>query len=133
MFKEVYIQHVDSTNEELTPLLANAATPLRYKHVFGEDLLTKIANAKTTDENGRERYQIDFLGELAYIMAMQAEALSDKTLKLEKLNYEKYMDWLEQFDGMAIENASEEILGVYVGNAKTDSESKKNEDGQSES
>ncbi len=133
MFKDVYIQRVDYSNEEPTQLLANAATPLRYKHVFQDDLLTKIANAHTTDETGREIYQIDFIGELAFVMAMQADALSDKTIKLEKLNYEKYMDWLEQYDGMAFENAAEEILNVYVGNSVSESESKKNTDGQSES
>lgn len=133
MFKDVYIQRVDYSNEEPTQLLANAATPLRYKHVFQDDLLTEIANARKTDENGREIYQIDFISELAFIMAMQAEALSDKAIKLEKLNYEKYVDWLEQYDGMAFESAAEDILNVYVGNAVSDSKSKKNTEGQSES
>lgn len=133
MFREVYIQRVDYSNEEPTQLLANAATPLRYKHVFEDDLLTEIANAHKTDENGREIYQIDFISELAFIMAMQADALSDKTIKLEKLNYEKYVDWLEQYDGMAFESAAEDILNVYVGNAVSDSKSKKNTEGQSES
>jgi hypothetical protein len=66
-------------------------------------------------------------------MAMQAAALSDKSVKLDKLNQDKYLDWLEQYDGMAIENASEDILGVYLGNVKTDSESKKNNEEQNES
>lgn len=132
MFREVYIQRVDYSNEEPTQLLANAATPLRYKHVFEDDLLTEIANAHKTDENGREIYQIDFISELAFIMAMQANALSDKTIKLEKLNYEKYVDWLEQYDGMAFESAAGDIMNVYVGNAVSDSKSKKNTEGQSE-
>lgn len=133
MFKDVYIQRVDYSNEEPTQLLANAATPLRYKHVFQDDLLTKFANAHKTDDTGREVYQIDFISELAFVMAMQADALSDKTIKLEKLNYEKYMDWLEQYDGMAFENAAEDILNVYIGNMSNNSESKKNNEEQSES
>lgn len=132
MFKEVSIQRFDGSDKP-TPLLANAATPLRYKHIFGDDLLTMFANARTVSEDGKESYHIDFLGELAFIMAMQAAALSDKSVKLDKLNQDKYLDWLEQYDGMAIENASEDILGVYLGNVKTDSESKKNNEEQSES
>ena len=133
MFKEVYIRRVDGADNRPTALLANAATPLRYKHIFGEDLLSNFANAKVENPDGSERYQIDFLPELAFIMAMQAKAMTDKTIKLEKLNPEKYMDWLEQYDGMAIENASEDILNVYLGNVKGDSESKKNSDEQNES
>ena len=130
MFKEVFIQRVDGS-DDTTPILANAATPLRYKHIFGDDLLTKFANK--TDENGSERYQIDFLGELAFVMAMQAAALTDKSIKLEKLNPDKYMDWLEQFEGMAIENAAEDILNTYLGNVQGDSEAKKNNEEQNES
>lgn len=132
MFKEISIQRVDGS-DDTTPILANAATPLRYKHIFGDDLLTKFANAKTTDENGSERYQIDFLGELAFVMAMQAAALTDKSIKLEKLNSDKFLDWLEQYEGMAIENAAEDILNVYLGNVGGSSEAKKNNEGQSES
>lgn len=132
MYKEVSIARFDGKDEP-TPMLANAATPLRYKHIFEEDLLTLFANAKQTDADGNERYSIDFLGELAFVMAMQAASLTDKNVKMERLNQEQYINWLEQFDSMAIENASEDILNVYLGNTKTDSESKKNSDEQNES
>lgn len=112
--------------------LANAATPRRFKMVFRKDLLTMFANAKT-EVDGRENYDIDFLPELAYIMAMQAEAKSNDKVKLDKLNYNTFMDWLEEFDGMAFENRASEVLGVYLGNASTTSEAKKNIEQQNES
>ena len=121
-------------SDKATPLLANAATPRRYKQIFKEDLLTLFANAAQTDENGERHYQIDFMAELAFVMAMQAKALDDKKpLKIEKLNEDALIDWLEQYDGMAIENAASEIMDVYLGNIHSDSESKKNSDEQSES
>lgn len=133
MYREIMISRVDGS-EEPTPLLANAATPRRYKQIFGADLLTLFANAAHVDETGEKHYQIDFIAELAFVMAMQARALDDKKpLKIEKLNENALIDWLEQFDGMAIENAASDIMDVYLGNIHSDSESKKNNDEQNES
>lgn len=112
--------------------LANAATPRRFKMVFHKDLLTMFANAKT-EVDGKENYEIDFLPELAYIMAMQAEAKSNDKVKLDKLNESSFMLWLEDFEGMAFENCASKILGVYLGNADTTSEAKKNIEQQNES
>lgn len=130
MFKEVMIERADGS-DTLTPLMANAATSRRYKQVFGEDLLTLFANAETDDENGKA-YHIDFLAELAYIMNMQALAADGKA-KLDKLNPNGLLDWLEQFEGMAIENAATDILNVYLANTATASTAKKNKEEQSES
>ena len=124
MYKEVIIARSDGSDEP-TPLLANAATPFRYKQIFGEDLLTLFANAES-EEGGRKRYNIDFLPELAYVMAMQAKAKNDKKVKLDTLNNSQFIDWLEQYDGLAIENACEEIIDVYLGNTRHGSEAKKN-------
>lgn len=132
MYKEVMIARADGKDEP-TPMLANAATPLRYKQIFGDDLLTLFANAEQMDESGRKSYHIDFVAELAFIMAMQAKAHSDDKIKLEKLSANSLIDWLEDFDSMAIENAIEDIIEVYMGNTKTGSEAKKNKDEQSES
>jgi len=112
--------------------LANAATPRRYKAVFGEDLLQKFVNAKT-EEGGKEYYNIDFLHELAFIMAFQAKAKDDKAVRLDKLNYNSFLNWLEAFDSMAIEDKASDIIDVYLGNSKTSSEAKKNIEEQRES
>ena len=65
-------------------------------------------------------------------MAMQAKAKSDDKVKLEKLNQNNFMDWLEDFDSMAIEENAVEIMNVYMKNAKTSSDAKKNIEEQSE-
>lgn len=130
MYKEIMIARVDGKDEP-TPMLANAATPLRFKQIFGEDLLTLFANAKS-EEEGRMNYNIDFISQLAYVMAMQAKA-HDGKVKLEKLNMNGLIDWLEEFDSMSMENASQDIMDVYLGNMRVDSEAKKNKDEQNES
>lgn len=130
MFREVHIQRVN--DDELTPLMANAATPRRYKQVFGDDLLTLFANAEKDTEDGGKVYKIDFIAELAYIMSMQAQAADGKA-RLDKLNSNGFLDWLEQFEGMAFENAATEILNVYLGNTATASTAKKNNEEQNES
>lgn len=111
--------------------LANAATPRRYKMIFREDLLTKFANAKI-EKDGESRYDIDFLPELAFIMAMQAAAKTDSKIKLDKLNESSFLDWLESFDSMELENKAEEIMSVYLGNTETSSDAKKNIEEQNE-
>lgn len=131
MYKKITM--LNPKNEEVeVEFLANAATPLRYKSVFKKDLLTQFANAKIDEPNGATSLNIDFLPELAFIMAMQARALDDKEVKLDKLNENLLMDWLEGFDSFSFENKAEEILDVYYGNSETTSESKKNNEEQTE-
>lgn len=130
MYKDVMIARCDGKDEP-TPMLANAATSLRFKQIFGEDLLTLFANAES-EENGRRIYSIDFISELAFVMAMQAKA-HDGKIKMEKLNTNSLIDWLEDYDGMSMENACQEILDVYLGNTRVDSQAKKNNEEQSES
>ena len=130
MYKKIEIAGADGQAKEVE-FLANAATTRRFKMIFHEDLITKFANAKV-ESDGKEIYDVDFLPELAYVMAMQAEAKSNEKLKLDKLNDSTFLDWLEGFDSMAIENKADEIMGIYVGNTETTSEAKKNINEQSE-
>lgn len=103
-------------------MLSNAATPYRYKQVFQEDLLAFFSGQENTASE-----QTEMVMQLAYIMAMQAEK-ADFTC----LNFEKYLEWAEQFDLMDLmgPKASKEILEVYMGNTKTSSSAKKNNDQQ---
>lgn len=126
MYKKITLTTYDGKEKDVE-FLANAATPLRYKQIFGGDLIQKFVDAKK-EKNGETTYNIDFLGELAFLMAMQAKKKSDDSISLEKLSMDNYLDWLEDFGGMAIEDKAEEIIGVYIGNTKTDSEAKKNAD-----
>lgn len=130
MFRTIQIDTFDGSTKDVE-FLANAATPRRYKAIFGNDLLQLFVDAKR-EENGREIYSIDFIQELAFVMAMQAKAKSDDKVKLDKLNENSFVAWLEEFDSMALENKASEIMSVYMGNMKTDSEAKKNIEEQSE-
>lgn len=130
MYKTILIDRMDG-KEEATEFLANASTPYRYKQVFGDDLLTKFSNAER-EVDGRKTYNIDFLHELAYIMAMQAAAVNDKAVKMDKLNMDTFLAWLDQFESFSIESRAEEIIGVYVRNMEGTSDAKKNNVEQNE-
>ena len=131
MYREVNIARADGS-EKPTGLLANAATPRRYKQIFHEDLLTLFANAEKIKEDGSKNYQIDFLPELTFVMAMQAAvADGDKSIKLDKLNENNLIDWLENYESTAFMFAASDIIDVYLGNTQSDSETKKNSEEQS--
>lgn len=96
-------------------LEANAATPYRYKQVFHKDLLKLITG---TLEDSEAAYTAM---ELAFIMAMSAEKQD-----MSQLTEEKYLNWLEGFNGNAIYGKTREIMSLYSGNMISESESKKN-------
>lgn len=97
------------------PMLANGATPLRYKKVFNEDLLQKI---DYTD--GSISLAMNGVNELAFIMAKAAEGADMNTL-----NEDMFIEWLEQFDSMDIISAGQDIMNCYIGNMATSSKAKK--------
>ena len=108
------------------PMLANAATPLRYKQFFHKDILKEMQGASEDSEK-----VTGSMPELAFIMAMQAKSkagLKDMNL----LKEAEYIDWLEQFDPMDIPMAADDIVSLYFGNAMTEAEAKKKEEEQKE-
>lgn len=115
MYKEVKVGNTT------VPMLANGATPIRYKLIFHKDILSEFKSIEG-DES-----KIVTIGELAYVMAMQAKA-HDGKYDIARLNEEDYMTWLEQFDPFDIEMASDKIVDVYIGNTQTSSEAKKKEE-----
>lgn len=115
MYKEIKIGNIT------VPLLANGATPLRYKLIFGKDLMSEFQGAS---ENAARA--MDSLPELTFIMAKAAEAKEGK-VDMNLLNQQMYLEWLEQFGPMDIPMASDEIVNLYTGNMETMSESKKKE------
>jgi len=115
MYKEVKVGNTT------VPMLANGATPIRYKLLFHKDILAEFKSIEG-DES-----KIATVGELAFIMAMQAKA-HDGEYDISKLNEEDYLTWLEQFNPLDIEMSSDKIIDVYVGNTVTSSEPKKKEE-----
>ena len=98
MFKTITIDGKE------TELMANAATPFRYKQVFGRDLFSILGNEQRAETEG-----VEAVTELAYIMAKQAEKTD-----MNKLNKDDFLAWLEGFGSMAFINAADEIVGVYM-------------------
>lgn len=115
MYKEIKL------GEKIVPMIANAATALRYKQVFGKEMMGEFQDIEKDTVKG-----MNALPELTFIMAKAAEAKEGKA-DMNKLNQEIYIEWLEQFDPMDIPDAASDIVDLYMGNTKTTSEPKKNE------
>lgn len=94
-------------------LSANAATPIRFKMTFGEDLLKELSETERTTELP------DTVAQLTYIMAKQA------TGETSDLSFENYLSWLEKIgDPTAFLQKSAEIIKFYLTNVKTGSKAK---------
>lgn len=98
--------------EKEVELVANAATPYRYKAIFHEDFLKKIKGQEEADPN-------DFFAKLGYVMAMQAEKKD-----MSKLSMETFYKWLEEFEPSDVFNACDGIAEVYAGNTETSTDPK---------
>ena len=109
MYREIKI------GQSTIPMSANGATPIRYRMVFGKDLISEFQQV----ENNYS-VALDTISELAFIMA-QAGSKAD----MDKLNRNAYVEWLEQFEPFDITNAAEAIVDLYMGNAQVSSEVKK--------
>ena len=104
---------------------ANGATPLRYKQVFHKDLLKFFDSA--SKEGVDDAFATETVMELSFIMAIQA-----KGGDLSKLTQEEYYEWLSMFEANDIPQTASDIIDVYMGNTKTDSELKKEDAPQAE-
>lgn len=89
-------------------MVANAATPFRFKQIFHEDFL------QLTSTQNNDGAAAGIIIQLAYVMAMQA---AGKDMK--KLNEETFMAWLEEFEPNAMVEALGDVMDVYSGTAKT--------------
>ena len=118
MYKEISMKGEDG-NQINVPFLANAATPFRFKSLFGQDLLVLF---QTCSADGI--YDINFVSQLAFIMAMQAKAKTGG-VDLSTINKEMMLSWLEDLDGFSIYDKAQEILAVYLGNSEVASKEKK--------
>jgi hypothetical protein len=98
------------------PMKATASTPIRYRMVFNQDLISEFQSIESDAS-----LAIDTISKLAFIMASAA----DPSVDMSALNMEKYMNWLEQFEPFDLTNASDQIVDVYMGNMGTKSEDKK--------
>lgn len=109
MYREITI------GKESIPMKATAATPIRYRHVFKQDVLNEF-----TSVGDNSALAIDTISQLAFIMAQSAAGAD-----MSKLNEDVYVTWLEQFEPFDITNAADEIVDLYVGSTEGTSEVKK--------
>ena len=112
MYREIVI------GSKTVPMLANGATPIRYRMTFRKDLISEFENVQKGEGVSTS------ISELAYIMAKAAEAQNEQK-PMAILNVEDYIVWLEQFEALDITMAAEEIVSLYMGNEETLSEAKK--------
>lgn len=110
---------VIKVGERDLPLLANAATPIRYKQVFHRSLMPFFLGQESDGDSA------EMVGELAYVMARAAEGAD-----MNKLSFDDYVNWLEGFDAMAFSkpDTAGKVMDIYAGNQTTDAEVKKNHD-----
>lgn len=94
-------------------LACSASTPLKYKRMYGKDLLQEMSNMSETQD-------VTELSKLAYVMAKQANPNIEDNID----------DWLDNFNLLDFYNANviENILDLWGKNVKQLSKPKKNQD-----
>ena len=112
MFKKVTI---DGNELEFA---ANAATPFRYKQLFGDDLLRIFQ--ESTESKEKEITLSETVTQLAFIMNRQAEGVNMNTLSVDE-----FFTWLENFEPMEIVLVGQEIINTYLSSAQTSVVAKK--------
>ena len=95
------------------PMKATASSPRLYRTVFGKDLFIEIKKVKEAEEKG-EDYDIEFIENLAYLFAYQANN-----------DIPAIDEWLDQFGMFDIFTASKEIFSIWSDNEETKSTEKK--------
>ena len=102
MFTEITI---DGKTIGMAP---NAATPIRYRQIFGKDLYRALDNPNGVD--------LDVVSELAFVMFHQ-----NKKTNMNELNMDRFIGWLEGFSPMAFIDAAEDVINAYTGQTTTTS------------
>ena len=113
MYREITI------GEKSIPMLANGATPIRYRMVFGKDIMNEFN--KVNEDMSKAT---DSLSELAFIMSKAADAQNEHK-PMTNLNMESYIAWMEQFEPLDVVLAADDIVNLYLGSEQTLSEVKK--------
>lgn len=114
--------------EEKVALLARSSTNVFYKSVFHEDPIDLTSGGEIPLSK-----QIAFSQQLTFIMSKQAEAQEavnagkSPTIRdfMQTVTEDDYVDWLERFDFMDLQDSLEEAMNVYTESSKTTSKAKK--------
>lgn len=111
MYQDVMIGDVS------VPMVATASTVVWYKQIFKRDLLVLFY------KDGES----DFVGELAYVMAMQGAKADMRTC-----NFDTYIAWMDQFTAIDLfgEKTQNEIIDLFIKQQQTSVAEKKKVDRQ---
>ena len=120
MYKEVKI------GDKTVPMLSMASVDLYYKNIFAEDPI----KLQTSEIDSGD--MINFTVRMGFVMAEFAKRKERKEML--KLNEEAFYDWMDQFPREDLYDMDKlvEIHDVYEGNITSTSESKKEEDQETE-
>lgn len=88
---------------ETIPMKATAGTALRYRQVFGGDLLLELANVK----KAKDITAVEPVQKLAYIMAVSAGE------NKERASFKDYMEWLDNFETVDLMEALPKVVYLY--------------------
>lgn len=100
-----------------TVLTSNAATPIRYRQIFGEDLMTAIT------QTGEHNLSLEMIKRLAYVMALQGAGGDFRGASEETL-----ISWLEGYEEMDFVDHAQEIISIWIDSSKRTSTAKKKDD-----
>ena len=100
--------------DNIVKLCGNAATAVRYKQVFRNDLLMSFKGMTAED------FDTDVVKQLAFIMMQQAAGADFK-----QVTFDDFISWLEQFEETEVLEAAAEIIGCWLQNTKTLTKAKK--------
>ena len=114
--------------EEKVALLAKASTNMYYKQIFHEDPIELQSN-----EDAGNADRIDFTQRLTFIMCKQAEAQAAVTAGtstsirdfMQTVTEDDYIDWLDLYDFMDLQDSLAEAMAVYTSNHVATSKAKK--------
>lgn len=131
MYTEIELEKSDETTE-VVAFEANAATQIRYKMIFNEELLKGISEylsnmSEVNSDEVTETAVMEVLGsssfgvisKLAYVMNKQAKK------EIQKANVDDYIEWLTEFSSLAFITVANDIIGVYLHNRNGSSTPKK--------
>lgn len=124
MYKTLTLTLADGETKKEFGFLAVGTTPYRYRQVFHSDLMKDISDLV----NGRLEAigdNADFMvtDRLAFIMNCQAEKMD-----MNCINFDMFIDWLEQFDAASMFNHLNDFINIYLGNKESTSNPKKEEE-----
>lgn len=96
-------------------MCGNAATPIRYKQVFGQDLMNTFGKMTKTS------FDADVLKQAAYIMHLQATGADFRAV-----TFDAFVEWISQFEEDDYLKKVGEIMDLWLRSNKTTVKSRKN-------